>query len=57
MNERVIEVLEGNTLANLLDPDWVSAHGGLVPAGVGGNGPEGFGCNPAANDTIPGRTG
>ena len=54
MNERVLEVLQGNTLANLLDPDWVSAHGGgLVPTGAGSDGPEGFGCSPAAKDNQP----
>jgi len=54
MNERVVEVLQGHTLANLLDPDWVSSHGGgLVPTEVEGAGPDGFGCNPAANDKQP----
>jgi len=54
MNERVLEVLQGNTLANLLDPDWVSAHGdGLVPTEVGGNGPEDLGCSPAAKEEQP----
>jgi hypothetical protein len=33
MNEQIVEVLQGNTLANLLDADWVRAHrGGAAPA-------------------------
>ena len=51
MNERILEVLQGHTLADLIDPDWVHAHGGgLVPGGEGDGGAEGFGCNP-----IPGE--
>lgn len=54
MNERVLEVLQSNTLANLLDPDWLSAHGGgLVSAGTDVAGAEGYGCRPSARDKQP----
>jgi Rrf2 family protein len=56
MNERVLEVLQSTTLANLLDPEWVRAHGSS-PIPLEGVGPEGFGCNPTAGDERTGADG
>ena len=45
INERIVDVLQRYTLADLLDPEWVRAHGvGLITGAE--DAPEGFGCNP-----------
>jgi Rrf2 family protein len=45
MNDRVQDVLRENTLADLLNPEWVVAHGGsLVPESVRRSDPEGYPC-------------
>jgi Rrf2 family protein len=47
INDRIAEVLQSYTLADLLDPSWVRALGknGTLPTTAGGR-LEGFGCNP-----------
>ena len=52
MNERIVEVLQSHTLADLIDPDWAHAHGvGPIFEGNGVSGPEGFGCNPISGES------
>jgi Rrf2 family protein len=47
INDRITDVLQAYTLADLLDPGWVRSFGetGAVPASDGGRS-DGFGCNP-----------
>ena len=51
MNAQVLEVLQGNTLADLLDPEWVRAHGdGDGAAQAEGADPKDSGGNPTPTD-------
>jgi Rrf2 family protein len=51
MNEKILEVLQGHTLADLIDPEWVSTHGvGVFLGGEDQERVEGFGCNPTSGD-------
>jgi hypothetical protein len=54
MNDRIVDVLQGHTLADLLDPEWIREHddGGALD-GDGGELPDGFGCNPTRGDGRP----
>ncbi len=45
INDRIVEVLQSHTLADLMDPEWMRTYGNFL----GGDGPlppDGFGCNP-----------
>jgi len=51
MNEKILAVLQGHTLADLIDPDWVSTHGGGgILGGEDHERVEGFGCNPTSGE-------
>lgn len=53
INDRIAEVLQAYTLADLLDPSWVRALGvdGTLPVGPEGR-DDGFGCNPLPRSVV-----
>lgn len=53
INDKITQVLETHTLADLLDPAWAEAHGAEGYLGVGrGERSEAFGCNPNRRQQI-----
>jgi Rrf2 family protein len=54
VNENIVRLLHGHTLADLLNPEWARAHGGhLNLVGAGDERPAGGGCNPTRTDDPP----
>lgn len=54
LNERIVEVLEGHTLADLMNPEWMRTYGTIVDIeGSGRARPDGVGCNPVKKEEQP----
>jgi len=54
LNERIVEVLQSHTLADLMDPSWMRTYGSIVDIeGSGRERPDGFGCNPVKEKEQP----
>ena len=49
INDRIVEVLQSHTLADLMDPEWVRTYGDLIE-GDGRQLLDGFGCNPVKGE-------
>ena len=49
INDRIVEVLQSHTLADLMDPEWMRTYGNFL-GGDGPMPPDGFGCNPVKEE-------
>lgn len=54
INDRIVEVLQSHTLADLMSPDWMRTYGNFI-GGDGQERPDGFGCNPMKEEERQGR--